>query len=260
MKKLLGIVIGAFMPAAFLVGPAGAASQAPTGDTCTATGNGTAYTLTIMLPGDAPQQGGFAFGATGVKVTNINIAGYTGSLSTQSLPPNTTGQWLMSNPPRPGESVTAVLATSGPVSGSFRVIAASSPPSGTFFKQFMCSVSHGAPVPGNVFTVNQHVTYDSAAGAWHLAVTVPGAGTVTGIQAVATAAGSGSKQVAAKSSIESRKVVAKSAGNYTLTLRPNARGEAALKSGGSIKLKMTVAFNPKDGKSASKLLSLTLKK
>ena len=259
MRRLLGIVIGLLVPAAFLVSPAGAASQAPTGDTCTATGAGTSYTATITLPGNAPQQGGFAFGATGVKVTNINIAGYTGSLSTSSLPPNTTGQWLMSNPPRPGESVSAVLTTTGRVTGSFRVIATSSPPSGTFFKQFMCAVSHGTPVPGNAFTVNQHVTYDSAAGAWHVVVTVPGPGTVTGIQAVATAAGSGSKQVAEKTSILSRKVVATSAGKFTLTLRPNARGTTALKSSGSIKLKMTVAFNPKDGKSASRILSLTLK-
>ena len=260
MRRFWGVVSGVFVPAAFLVAPAGAAGQVPTGDTCTAAGSGTSYALTIILPANAPQQGGFAFGARGVKVTNINIAGETGSLSTQNLPPNTTGQWLMSNTPRPGESVTAVLTTSGPVTGSFRVIAASSPPSSTFFAQFLCPVSHGTPVPSNVFTVDQRVTYSSVAGAWHLLVTVPGPGTVTGIQAVASAAGSKSKPLPSKYLIQSRRVVATGAGKFTLTLRPTAGGNAVLKKSGSIKLKMTVAFNPKDGKSAAKVLTLTLKK
>jgi hypothetical protein len=260
MRKLLGVVMGVFVPAVFLISPAGAMGQAPTGDTCTASGSGTSYTLSITLPPTASPQGGFAFGARGVKVTNIDISGDTGSLSTQNLPPNTTGQWLMSNTPRPGESVTAVLTTSGPVTGSFRVIAASSPPSSGFFAQFLCPVSHGTAVPGNVFTVDQHVTYNSVAGAWHLLVTVPGPGTVTGIQAVASAAGSKSKPRPSKYLIQARGVVATSAGKFTLTLRPTAGGNAALKKSGSIKLTMTVAFNPKDGKSAAKVVSLTLKK
>jgi hypothetical protein len=166
----------------------------------------------------------------------------------------------MANTPRPGESVTAVLTTTAHVTGSFRVIAAASPPAGTFFKEFLCPVSHGTPVPANVFRVGQHVSYNSAARAWHLAVTVPGPGTVTGIQAVATASTSGSKPVYAKASIESHKVVAKSPGTFTLTLRPNALGIAALERSGSIKLELIVAFNPKDGKSAAKVMSLTLRK
>ena len=93
-------------------------------------------------------------------------------------------------------------------------------------------------MPSNVFTVNRHVSYHAAAGAWHLLVTVPGPGTVTGIQAVATAEeGSSSKQEAPKTSIETRKVVAKSAGTFTLSLRANARGNAALEQHGSIKLR-----------------------
>jgi hypothetical protein len=260
MRRILGVVIGLVVPVAFLVSPAGAAVGASTGDTCAATGNGTAYTLIITLPGDASGQGGFAFGAAGVTVTNINIAGDTGTLSTQNLPANTTGQWLMSSPPRPGESITAAVTTTGPVTGSFTVVAASSPPSSTSFSPFLCAVSTGTAVASNVFTVNQHTTYNSAARAWHLAVTVAGAGTVTGIQASATAAGSGSKAVATKSLIQTRKVVTKSGGTFALTLTPTASGNAALKKNGSIKLTMTVAFNPKDGKPASKELSLTLKK
>ena len=260
MRRFRGVVAAIVVAPVFVAAPAGAAAQVPTGDTCTAVGSGTSYTLTIALPANAPQQGGFAFGARGVKVTNINIAGDTGSLSTQNLPPNTTGQWLMSNAPRPGDSVTVVVATSGPVTGSFRVIAASSPPSSTYFAQFLCSVSHGTPVPGNLFTVDQHVTYSSASGSWHLLVTVPGPGTVTGIQAVASAAGSQSKPRPVKYLIQARGVVATSAGTFTLTLRPTAGGNAALKKSASIKLKMTVAFNPKEGKPAAKVLTLTLKK
>ena len=180
--RLAGVAITLFVPAAFLVSTAGAASQLPSGDTCTASGDGNSYTLTITLPPNASPQGGFAFGAKGVKVTNINVAGEVGSLSTQSLPPNTTGEWLTASPPRPGESVTAVLTTSGRVTGSFRVIAASSPPSGSFFKEVLCAVQHGSPVSSNLFTVNPNVSYDAAARAWHLHVTVPGAGTVTGIR------------------------------------------------------------------------------
>ena len=260
MRRYLCLSVGVFVSAMVAVAPVAAAGQASTGDTCTAAGSGSSYTLTITLAANAPQQGGFAFGARGVKVTNINITGETGSLSTLSLPPNTTGQWLMSNPPRPGESVTAVLATSGPVTGAFRVIAASSPPSGTFFAEFLCPVSHGTPVPSNVFTIGKQVTYSSVARAWHLRVTVPGPGTVTGIQAVATAAGSGSKPVAGMASIQSRTLVATSAGTFTLTLRPNALGNTALTKSGSIKLKLIVAFNPKDGKSAAKVMALNLKK
>lgn len=257
MRKFLGLLVGLLVPAVVLVVPAGAAVQAPTGDTCAASGAGTTYTLVITLPANAAPQGGFAFGATGVKVTSVDIPGNTGTTSTENLPADTTGQWLMANTPRPGESVSAVLRTSRAVTGSFRVVATSSPPSGPSFKPFLCEVSR-TNVAANAFTVNQHVTYDSTAGAWHLAVTVPGPGTVTGIQAVAMAAGSGSKAVAAKSLVQSRKVVAKSAGVYTLTLRPTSGGLAALASSGSIKLEMTVAFNPADGRSASRVLSLTL--
>jgi hypothetical protein len=245
---------------AFLVSPAGATVQASAGDTCTASGNGTSYTLVITLPANAPAQGGFAFGATGVKVTNINIAGNAGSLSTDNLPPRTSAQWLMTNSPKAGELVTAVLATTGPVTGSFTVVAASSPPSSTFFDPFACAVSRSAPAPSNAFTVNRHVTYSSTAGAWHLRVTVPGPGTVSGRQAVAASAGSTSKPVFAKSLVQSRLVVAKSSGTFTLTLRPTPTGSAALRKSGSIRVKLIVAFSPKGGRSATKVLSFALRK
>jgi hypothetical protein len=258
MRTLWGALLGVCLPAAFLVAPSGAAVKAPSGDTCTATGNGTSFTLNIAVTPNGPSQGGFAFGASGVSVTNINIAGNQGALSTQNLPTNTTGEWLLTTPAVPGGTLTASLTTSGPVTGSFTVVAANSPPS-TFSDPFLCALATGSPLPSNAFTVNQHVTYDSTAGAWHLVVSVPGAGTVSALQAVASSGGSGSKPVVAKSLVQTRKVVATSAGKFTLTLRPTPSGSAALKANGSIKLKLNVAFSPKGGKSASKIISLTLR-
>ena len=78
MRRFWGVVGGMFVPAAFLVAPAGAAGQVPTGDTCTAVGSGSSYTLTIVLPANAPPQGGFAFGVPGAKVTGVKTTGTQG--------------------------------------------------------------------------------------------------------------------------------------------------------------------------------------
>jgi hypothetical protein len=253
-------VIALVAVATVLVGSSGAAVAAASGDTCAASGNGTAYTLIIAIPAKASAQADFAFGATGVTVTNINIAGTTGTLSTQNLPANTSGQWLMSSPPRAGQSLTAVVTTSAPVRGPFTVVAASSRPSGKVFSPFHCALSTASAAPSNAFSVNRHATYSSAAAAWHLTVNVPAAGTVSGIQALPAAAGMGSKAVSPKSEIHSRKVVAKSAGIFTLTLRPTPLGDVALAKSGSLRLTMTVAFSPKGGKTASKVITLLLEK
>jgi len=261
MRRLVGAVIaliGMSVTAAFMVATSSAVIQSPTGDTCTASGSGTAYTLDITLPSNAAQEGGFAFGAPGVTVTNIKSS-TPGTFSTQNLPPNTTGELLLSNAAVVGATVTIVLTTSGPVTGSFTVVTAQFPPSSTFFDPFLCAVNTGTPAPSNAFTVNQHITYDSAAGAWHLVVTVPGPGTVSGIQLVSAAAGSNSKPRAIKYLIQSWKVVATSAGKFTLTLKLTGDGKKAIKSRGSIKLKLSITFLPKNGKAANRVISLTLK-
>jgi hypothetical protein len=241
-----------FVAAAFLASTSGAVIQSPTGDTCTASGNGTAYTVSVTLPSDAPQQGGFAFGATGVTVRNIVGSGTQGTFSTRNLAANTTGEWLLSNPPMPGGSINAVLTTSGPVTGSFTVVAAKFPPS-AFFDPFRCAVET-VFIPSNAFTAEQHFTYDPATGTWSEFVTVPGPGTVSFVQAVVTAGAAASKPL-----IQSGKVSVKSAGKAKLTLKPTAAGKAALKSSGSIKLTVSVSFAPTDGKSATKVLSLILR-
>jgi hypothetical protein len=247
--------MGVFVPAAFLAATSGAVVQSPTGDTCTAAGNGkTAYTLEITIPGNAPQQGGFAFGAPGARVTNINVAATKGTFSTTSLPANTTGEWLPANPAAPGTSIIASLTTNGPVTGSFTVTAANSPPK-TFFDPFVCPLATGH-VPSNAFTAEQHFTYDSVTGTWHDFVTVPGPGKLIFNQVFKHQ----QTPAASKPLIQSGVVSVKGVGKVKLTLKPAAAGKTALKATGSIKLNLSIEFSPKNGKPASKVLSLTLKK
>ena len=254
MRRFWGVLMGVFVPAVFLAATSGAVVQSPTGDTCSASGNGTAYTLNITIPGNAPQQGGFAFGAPGTTVTNINVAATKGTFSTQNLPANTTGEWLPANPAPPGSSIIASLTTSGPVTGSFTVVAANSPPS-TYFNPFLCSLAN-RPVSSNAFTAEQHFTYDSVTGTWHELVTVPGPGKLIFNQVFKH------KQTpaASKPLIQSGMLSVKSAGKVKLTLKPTAAGKAALKAIGSIKLNLSIEFSPKNGKPASKVLGLTLTK
>jgi len=258
MRKLLGLAVAMFLPAAVLAGTSSALVQSPSGDTCTATGSGTSFALNLTVPTKGPAQGGFAFGASGVTVTNIEIAGNVGTLSTQNLPVNTTGEWLLTSPAAAGGSFTAILTTSGPVTGPFTVVAANSSAS-TFTDPFLCALATGNPLPSNAFNVNQHIVYDSPARAWHLVVTVHGPGAVSALQLVSTNAGAGSKAVVAKSLVQARQVVATSAGKFTLTLRPTTTGNATLKATGSIKLKLNVTFSPKGGKPASRVINMTLR-
>ena len=253
-RALSGVVICAFAWAATLVAGSSAVVRSSTGDTCAASGNGTAYTLNITLTSGAPPQGGFAFGAPGITVTNINIAGDTGTRSTHNLPAHTTGEWLLTNPPMPGGSVIAALTTSGPVTGSFTVVAATFPPS-AFFDPFRCPLTPGARAPSNSFTAGRQFAYTPATRTWSEFVTVPGPGRVNFVQAVATAGA-----VTSKPLIQSGMLSVKSAGKIKLTLKPTAAGKTALEAARSIKLELTITFSPQNGRSASKVLRLTLSK
>ncbi len=256
MRRPLGAaiaVIGMSVTASLVVATSSAVIQSPSGDTCTASGSGTAYTLEITLPSNAAQQGGFAFGAPGVTVTNVKNS-TQGTFSTQNLPPNTTGELLLSNAAVVGATVTTVLTTSGPVTGSFTVVTAMFPSSSTFFDSFLCAVSSG-PTPSNAFTAAQHASYASATGTWHELVTVPGPGTVRAVQEIAA-----NQVTAPKRLIDSSTVGAKSAGTFALTLRPTGNGKKALEASGSIKLKLSITFLPKGGTAANRVISLTLNK
>ena len=85
--------------AALLVASASGTMRVGTGDTCVANGSGTTYTVVITLPSNAPEQGGFAFGAQGVMVKSAKIAVGSGggggsgggTFTTTNLPANTSG-------------------------------------------------------------------------------------------------------------------------------------------------------------------------
>jgi hypothetical protein len=261
MKRLLGFASGLLVTSALLTGTSSAQMQSSSGDTCTATGAGTSYTLNITVPSGAPPQYGFAFGANGATVTNIDIGGTEGTLSSQSLPAKTTSAWITVSPILPGGSSVASVATSAPVSGGFTVVPASAAqPTPTYLDPINCAIARGSPPPSHAFTVDRHVAYSATAHGWRLVVTIPGAGTVSAKQLEPTVGTSTSKSVTAKSLVQARNLGLKSAGKVTLTLKPTAAGQTALNKNGSIKLKLNVVFDPKGGTSGSKILSLTLKK
>jgi hypothetical protein len=261
MKRLW--IVGAIMFLTMGVQASGAARQSASGDTCSAAGSSGTYTLVISLPSGAAEQGAFAIGAQGIRITSIKAPGNSGTFSTKSLPAKTTGAWLLAGSGAPpGSSVTAAVKTSGQVTGSFTVVPGSSTSSGTsvtYFDPIVCEVSK-AVIPSSKFTVAPRASYDSAVGAWHLGVNISGAGTVSVNELEPTVGTSGSKQQTTKSLVHSRKRTLKSRGTVTMTLQPTASGLVALKTNGSIKVKLVVAFAPTGGKSASKIIRLTLKK
>ena len=115
MRRLPAVIAALFAPVAFAATTASAVAPSASGDTCTASGSGTAYTLHITVPAGSPQYG-FAFGAAGAKVTGAVIPGMNGSFSSENLAPNTSGAWI-SDSPVTGSPV-ATLTLSGQATGS----------------------------------------------------------------------------------------------------------------------------------------------
>jgi hypothetical protein len=227
------------------------APAAPSGDTCTATGNGTAYALAITLPSNAVEQGAFAVGAPGANVTGIKITGNPGTFSTANLPAGTSATWLLSDPTyvAPGSEVDAIVTTTHSVTGSFTVVPATAMTNGqaiTYLDPVQCAIVKGTAPPSTKFSVQLHFTF--SAGTWHFFVTVPGTGRVT---------------IAGKSSpkllIRTRTIAVKS-GKARLTIIPTAAGKTALAANGSLKLTLVVEFAPTGGKSATKSFAVTLRK
>lgn len=245
---------------AVLVGSAatavGAHLDSASGDACSAAGNGTnAYTLSIMLPSDGPQQSGFALGVSGAKIRNISVSssGLAGDFSTADLPAGTTRAVTFSTPPMLGGPVVLVVTTSSGGARSFTVVPMSSP-SGSFFTRVLCAISKGSAA-SNAFMVERAATYDPASGAWHELVTVPGPGVVRSVENVATA---GTTPVNAL--VTGGHVHARSAGTFALTIRPTGEGKAELKARGLIKVLLSVTFLPKNGNASDQLVQLTLRR
>ncbi len=255
-KAILGTV-GALAMFAAVFAPAGGATvkAAQSGDTCTATGAGTEYTLHITIPAGS-QQYGFAFGASGATVTNAVIPGTDGSFSTQALAPNTTGAWLTQSPMTGAPDATLTLSGSG--NGTFTIV-----PSGAKETAYLAPVTCKAtvaPTATAALTVAHTVKYVPALHVWHLSVKTPGAGTVSARQLLPTVGTAGAKSVTAKSLVQSRRLVTGSGGTFMLTLRLTPAGVAKLAAAGSVKANLTVTFDSANGKSASKQVSLTLRK
>ena len=263
MLRFWGTGLGALLIAVALAPVSGAKVQVPSGDTCSATGSNNTYTLVINIPSTASEQGGFAFGATGTTVVSAKAPGNPGTFSTNGLPANTTGAWLLTTSSAPpGSSVSATLKTSGPVK-AFRVVPGSSTSNGapmTFFDTIVCGVSK-VVMPSNAFSVNPHATYVSSLRAWHLTVSIGSAGTVRANQLEPTVGTMASQQKTAKSLVQTRRKSLNSAGKVTLTLTPTATGLAMLRTHASLHVKLSVSFNVKSGKSApAQIISLTLRK
>ena len=258
--RMAGALFGGLLTASIVVVSAVGSAVTATGDSCTAVGSGTAYTVNIAIPSGAPEQFGFAFGVLGATVTNVNVAGADGSFSTQALPPAATGAWVTLSPIEPGSAV-ASLVTSAPVKGSFSVVPVSTAqPQAGYFKPITCALASN-PVVSNTFTVDRHATYDRSLKAWHLPVAIPGPGTVSAIEPEPTI-GTAASHAAATTSplIQVRKVGLTSSGKVTLTLRLTSHGQQIVAAKGSVRPKLDVSFAPKGGKPSSQLITLTLQR
>jgi hypothetical protein len=241
--------------AAALSASAGATANAPTGDTCTVNGSGTAYTITINIPSNGPEQGAFAVGSKGVTVGKIDASATPGSFSTTGGPAGASTAFVLNNTAVPGASVTVAVTTSGPLpaSGTFTITPANFDHT-TWFNPVVCTFPNGTPVPSNKFTAQKKATYSATTGTWREAVVLPGPGKVNFVHKTIAAGGT------PRPLIKSGRMSVSKAGKVTLTLRPTAAGMAALTKSGTIKLDLNIEFSPTNGKPANKVVTLTLKK
>jgi hypothetical protein len=253
MTRLWAVVPAVVLAVGATAVGSGAAIRAASGDTCTATGSGTSYTLSVTIPSGAPAQGGFAVGASGVILTNLTIQGDSGNRATTSLPQNTT---LAEFAPRPLPTgiVTVNVQTADSYSGAFTVTPVDVPHT-TFFDPISCALQTSSPTtPSNKFTARKTVTYNRATGVWRAFVTVPGPGKITFVHRTLAAGGT------PKPLIHGGRVAIAQAGTVALTLRLSPAGAAVLQRAGVVKLNLNIEFSPRNGKPANKVLSLALRK
>jgi len=254
MKKaaLLGVVV----PAVLFVATAGGQMTAlPSGDTCTASGSGSMYTLHIALPPGA-QQFGFAFAAHGTTITNVVIPGANGNFTSEGLAANTTGVWL-SDAPMP-VSNTVTVTTTGPASSLTVVPASSTKPA--YFRPITCRFTSGTGLPRISFSIAGQAAYSASTGGWRLLVKIPAAGMVSARQLEPTVGTGAAATVTPMALVRTHRVALKSGGTAALMLRPTTKGSAVLQTRTSLHVRLHVTFDAADGRSASKLVVLTLRK
>lgn len=257
-KRLMGVLAASGLVSLVVAIAAAGHTATGSGDACTASGNGTSYSLSIDVASTDPEQYGFAIGAQGASVRNIAVPGGEGSFLSQSPPAGASGSWLSTTRLTPG-TVAVTVATSGPTR-SFTILPASSASPATYFDPIACKVTAAPSAPkAGSFTVVPRAVYDASEKDWRLVVTIAGAGRVTATQPEPTVGTAYPKSSTAKSLLQARGVGLKTPGTVTLHLRATALGQSMLSSAGRIKAKMLITFFPSGGKATSKLVSLVLK-
>src|SRR5437762_4594621 len=127
-----------------IAGTASARNEAPSGDTCTYSANGSTYTVNIVT-GNGIQQYGYAFALPGATITNVGIAGQNGNFTTAKLPPNTTGGWI-SDAQLTGTS-SATLTISGTASGPV-VVVPTAAAQASYYDPVTCAAATGSNTGG----------------------------------------------------------------------------------------------------------------
>jgi hypothetical protein len=253
MTRVFGATLAVVAAVGWTVARSSAAFRAASGDTCTATGSGTSYTLSVTIPSGAPAQGGFAVGASGVTLMNLTIQGDSGVRASTGLPQSTTLAEFAPSP-LPTGTVTVNVETNKAFSGAFTVSPVDVPHT-TFFDAISCAVqTTSARTPSNEFTARKQVAYNRATGSWRAFVMVPGPGKITFVHRT-LGAGSTPRPL-----IHSGRVAMSQAGTAALTLRLTPAGKAALQKAGLLRLNLNIEFSPTNGKPANKVLRLTLKR
>lgn len=246
MRKLCVVTAALIVSIATLAATSGATTKVATGDTCVANGSGSAYTLTVNLGANSPQQDGFAVGAKGGNVTKLMIGAVPGKALTDGLPAGTQQAWIFGSPQGvPGASVTITVGTAA-AAKAFTVVPWDQEHQ-QWFDPIACPVSTLGTKADSAFTIGSRFTYVPAAHAWTLTVKVPGPGTVNVSQ------NGGTKQLIAS---HRTKVVR---GTARVTVGTTTAGRAALARGGSLKVRLSIEFSPASGvKPTTKTMAATL--
>ena len=179
MRGFLAVLTGVSAVAAALATGSGAVATAPSGDTCSVSGSGTAYTITVMLPANAPEQGAFAIRSAGHAIANLNVASNSGMLSKTSGPDGKSTAWVLDTSAVPGATVSAAVTTDTALTGkSTFIVTPGNMDRSSWYDAILCQFPKGTPVPSSNFTAQKKATYNAATGTWREAVTLPGPGKV----------------------------------------------------------------------------------
>jgi hypothetical protein len=245
MRTWWAIVSALLLTAALAVGVHAARS----GDTCKYTVSGTITTVNIVTAAGI-EQFGFAFGAPGLRITNVGIPGQNGMYTTSKLPANTSGAWISDTPLTGTVSVTLTgSGATGPI-----VVVPSGAAQSSYFDPVTCSP--GAPLNKTVsFTVASRATYSRAANGWHLVVTIPVAGIVSAKQPLAKTI-----KVRPRPLVQAKREGLQSRGKVTLLLKATPQGQAVLNAQHVLRVKVAITFDAQDGREAHKTVTLSLRK